>query len=376
MSTFQPHNRDIHRASGKPVRPAVSPLQKAKKRPEKLRWLIAPPKRKPLFETALPQPIEKRPPKPNLNPSLLRSDPASAAHRNTSKLSQRTASTALPCQTTKLAQVIDRKVNARRTRHQIKSKSLGQLYFAETRRPIVALYFVLPLIVIYEIAKIFIGLQTACSGIDYWVYQILNAFGVGQLVILPLLTAALLLAWHHRRNDHYSFDPKLLPLMALEAMSMGLMLFLFANIYQMLSTTDPNAGAVADPYLWTIGSPTWWSNVITFIGTGIHEELIFRVLLMLPMMLALQPIFAGQTTKGQKIQDRTKAVLVAASVSSLLFAVAHVNWLNPAGEPFNEVTFVFRLVAAGIFSGLFFYRGFAIVVGTHITYNVLTLIST
>ena len=367
MSTFQSHNRDLHRASGEPATPKVSPHLKGKKRPEKLRWLIAPPKRKPLFETAHPQRVED----PNQNPNPVRKNSAPTAHHNSQTLSRQTTATSHPCQTTKLAQVIDRKVNARRTRHQLKSNSFSQRYFVQTRRPIVALYFVLPLIVVYEIAKIFIGQQTAYSGIDFWVYQILNAFGVGQLVILPLLTAALLLAWHHRRDDHYFFDPKLLPLMALEAMGMGLMLFLFANMYQLLSTTDPNAGAVADPYLWTIGSSTWWSNVITFIGTGIHEELIFRVLLMLPIMLALQPFF-----EGPKNQGRTMAVLVAAGVSSLLFAVAHVNWFNPAGEAFNEVTFVFRLVAAGIFSGLFFYRGFAIVVGTHITYNVLTLIST
>jgi len=218
---------------------------------------------------------------------------------------------------------------------------------------------------IYEVAKIFIGPQTACSGIDYWICELMSLFGVGQLVVLPMLMTAVLLAWHHRKADHYGVSSRVFPMMAFEALGMGLMLFLVAHVFLVLFGNGPDAGRVADPYLWTIGTTTWWSSVVTYIGTGIHEELIFRVLIMLPLVMVLTEHF----------RTRFHAAIVAAVISSLLFATAHVDWFNPAGEPFQELTFLFRFVAAGVFATVFHYRGFGIAVGTHITYNVLTLLS-
>lgn len=243
-------------------------------------------------------------------------------------------------------------------------------YLEQARRPIASLYFLFPLIMIYEVAKIFIGPQTACSGIDYWICELMSLFGVGQLVILPMLMTAVLLAWHHRKADQYGVSARVFPLMAFEALGMGLMLFLVAHVFLVLFGSGPDAGRVADPYNWTIGTTDWWSSVVTYIGTGIHEELIFRVLLMLPLVLLL-------TTHLEMKQMGTRfhAVVIAAVISSLLFAVAHVDWFNPAGEPFQELTFLFRFVAAGVFATVFHYRGFGIAVGTHITYNVLTLLS-
>ena len=252
---------------------------------------------------------------------------------------------------------------ARKKSQQKSDESLR--YLEQTRRPIASLYFLLPLVMVYEVAKIFIGPQTACSGIDYWIGELMSMFGVGQLVILPMIMTAVLLAWHHRKVDQYGVRARVFPLMAVEALGMGLMLFLVAHVFLVLFGNGPDAGRVTDPYLWTVGTTAWWSNVVTYIGTGIHEELIFRVLIMLPLVILLT----------QRLGSRFKAALIAAAVSSLLFSIAHVDWFNPAGEPFQQLTFLFRFVAAGVFATVFHYRGFGIAVGTHITYNVLTLLS-
>ncbi len=238
-------------------------------------------------------------------------------------------------------------------------------YLEQARRPIASLYFLFPLIVIYEVAKIFIGPRTACSGIDYWICELMSLFGAGQLVVLPMLMTAVLLAWHHRKADQYSVRSRVFPKMAFEALGMGLMLFLVAHVFLVLFGNGPDAGRVADPYHWTVGTATWWSSVVTYIGTGIHEELIFRVLIMLPLVILLT----------KHLETRFHAAVIAGVISSLLFAIAHVDWFNPAGEPFHELTFLFRFVAASVFATVFHYRGFGIAVGTHITYNVLTLLS-
>ncbi len=241
-------------------------------------------------------------------------------------------------------------------------------YCASARRPIVSLYFVLPLILAYECAKISAGVEQISSGVDLWIHQLLCVFGAGQLVILPLMTVAVLLFHHHSStpgSNDWSVNPSTLPMMAGEAIGLGLMLFFFANLFQIAATTNPAAGRLVDPYFWQIGTASWWSQVVTYVGTGIHEELIFRMILMLPLIKFLQNTFT----------DKQAATLIAVIVTGLIFSAAHVDAINPLGEAFHGISFAFRFIASCIFSAILLYRGFGIVVGTHIIYNVLTLIA-
>jgi|GEM_PF-425184 len=237
-------------------------------------------------------------------------------------------------------------------------------YFSSTRRPIVSLYFLLPLILCYEIAKIFVGVELLSSGIDLWIHNVLCIFGAGQLVILPLLTTAVMLFYHHKNGDHWQVEPITIGKMALEAIGFGLMLFFCAHIFQIAAVASPTAGRLVDPYYWQIGSAHWWANVVTYVGTGIHEELIFRVILMLPAIAFLKTTFKDQFT----------AMAIAVIGIGLLFALAHVDLINPLGQPFDPTSFSFRFIASCLFSAVFLYRGFGIVAGTHIVYNVLTLL--
>ena len=243
-------------------------------------------------------------------------------------------------------------------------KLATQGYFASAKRPIVSLYFLLPLILCYEIAKIFVGVELLSSGIDLWIHNILCIFGAGQLVILPLLTTAVMLFYHHKNGDHWHVQPATIGKMALESLGFGLMLFFCAHIFQIAAVASPTAGKLVDPYYWQIGSAHWWANVVTYVGTGIHEELIFRVILMLPAIAVLKNI----------LKDQLTATVIAVVGIGLLFALAHVDFINPLGQPFDPTSFSFRFIASCLFSAVFLYRGFGIVAGTHIVYNVLTLL--
>ena len=244
------------------------------------------------------------------------------------------------------------------------SKQQNTNYFACAKRPIVSLYFLLPLILCYEIAKIFAGGESLSSGIDLWIHNFLCIFGAGQLVILPLLTAAVMLYYHHKTNDHWHVRPSTFGKMAAEAIGFGFMLFFFAHIFQIVAVASPSAGKVIDPYYWQIGSTAWWANVVTYVGTGIHEELIFRVIIMVPAIAFLKDI----------LSDKQAATILAVIGTGLLFALAHVDFINPLGQPFDPTSFSLRFIASCLFAVVFLYRGFGIVVGTHIVYNVLTLL--
>ena len=96
-------------------------------------------------------------------------------------------------------------------------------------------------------------------------------------------------------------------------------------------------------------------------GAGLHEELVFRVVLM-GGMTTLLPVFIG----------RLPAWAFALAFSSLVFSGVH--HLGPTGEEFTMVAFVYRSLAGIIFGLLYQWRGFAIAAWTHTLYDVIVLI--
>jgi hypothetical protein len=234
-------------------------------------------------------------------------------------------------------------------------------YQIETRRPIVCLAFVMPLILAYEIGVILLGRSAARSGVDQWLDQLLNSIGFGQFVLLPLVTAGIMIIWHHRLDDHWRIRWPVLSGMSLEAIGLGLMLFWAANAFHLVYQSEfvtaiPSMGQFRP-------TEQSWATTMAFIGSGIYEELFFRLMLLLPAIYwATQ--FAG------KELGTTAGILAV----SLLFAALHYNVINPAGADFELSSFVFRLVASIVFCVLFLFRGFGIAVGTHVAFDLLTQI--
>ena len=108
--------------------------------------------------------------------------------------------------------------------------------------------------------------------------------------------------------------------------------------------------------------PLGGGHAVSFVGSGIYEELIFRIMILVPIIY-----WASRISKDHKLSMIAGVVLV-----SLIFAALHYNVLNPAGNPFELSSFSFRFVASTVFCTLFLFRGFGIAVGTHVAYDVLT----
>ena len=238
-------------------------------------------------------------------------------------------------------------------------------YQTETQRPLVCLVFVLPMLVFYEIGSIFLGGHSASSaaansvrsGIDQWFQQILQQFGFGQLVLLPLVTVGVILAWHHRVQDHWKIRPIVLLGMLTEAAGLGLILYCAANSLNLLFGGVAPADQVS-----AVLKSSWWANSVSSVGSGIYEELIFRIILLVPAIYWL----------NQVLKDRKLAVGIGVIAVSLIFASIHYNVFNPAGNQFELSSFMFRFSASIVFCALFLYRGFGIAVGAHVAYDVLT----
>ena len=103
-----------------------------------------------------------------------------------------------------------------------------------------------------------------------------------------------------------------------------------------------------------------FERAVASAGAGLHEELVFRLLLLSLIAVALQRAFE---------LPRPFAVLVAVALSSLVFAAAH----HLAGEPLDLFAFAYRTTAGLLFAGLFLARGFAVAAWTHASYDFYLL---
>jgi membrane protease YdiL (CAAX protease family) len=118
--------------------------------------------------------------------------------------------------------------------------------------------------------------------------------------------------------------------------------------------------------------PTLLADIVTGIGAGIYEELLFRLALICVLMLLFQDVLGW---------GKNNSIVLAVLVSAALFAAHHhIDFLS--GRPnqndiFDWAKFVFRTIAGVYFAALFAIRGFGITAGTHAFYDIIaTLIST
>jgi membrane protease YdiL (CAAX protease family) len=119
-----------------------------------------------------------------------------------------------------------------------------------------------------------------------------------------------------------------------------------------------------DPLLKSLGVPLAAApagenaaRVITFVGAGIYEEVLFRLLLFGGVMALL----------GRLGTSGLLAFLLAAGGSALAFAAAH----NAGAEPFDGYAFLFRTLAGLYFTLVFQLRGCGVAMGAHACYDVL-----
>ncbi len=102
------------------------------------------------------------------------------------------------------------------------------------------------------------------------------------------------------------------------------------------------------------------SSVISALGAGVHEELVFRL-----------GLIAGIVTLARPLGHRP-AVVAAVVVSSLVFAAAH--HIGAHGEPWTAHAFAFRALAGAAFAAIFWFRSLAHAVYAHVLYDVLVAV--
>lgn len=247
-------------------------------------------------------------------------------------------------------------------------KLLQSNYWRESTRPLPSLVLIAPMILVYELGLAWLGSQADRNGVDLWLRSGLHSLGMTHQFLLPLLTCGLLIGWHQYQRESWSIRWTVVTGMALESAVFGLLLLAAANAVAqwMHQPSLPPAP------LMSLGISRIWGRLVGYLGAGIYEELLFRLLLLPPAVAVLQRI-------GLK---RMPSLLLASAVTSLAFAAAHydaqftvagrlVQW---PGETFHAITFSFRALAGGFFCLLFFTRGFGIAAAAHALYDIFVVV--
>ncbi|MFT7579035.1 MAG: membrane protease YdiL (CAAX protease family) [Myxococcota bacterium] len=227
-------------------------------------------------------------------------------------------------------------------------------YLRQTREPATIALALVPLVLIYGL-----GVQVASpatrSGVDMVTQHLQRGLSETGYILVQLgLVGALIGFAAHRLRDRTWHRMRLAaPIIgesALYGFLLGGILVWLLNQAALLSTAPMQTPL------------DLFDHAVLAAGAGLHEEFLFRLLLI--PALATIAIRVFDTSK-------TVAVVVAVVLSSLLFAAAH----HIAGEPIDGYVFAFRALAGAAFAGLFLTRGFAVTAWTHASYDLFVLAS-
>jgi hypothetical protein len=229
-------------------------------------------------------------------------------------------------------------------------------YLSATRHPWPCLLFLLPLLTAYEAGVIALGgtrPEAVRNGADTWLRWGLEACGLPEYCGAPVLVLVVLFTWTALTWPNRPILARRVCVgMALESSVFAVGLWGLSRILGPL-LDDLGVRLSIGPL-----NPTL-AKVVTYMGAGIYEEILFRLVLfvLLGWLLRLLTFPA------------LPAALLTLIASALVFAAAH--HLGPYGEPFDGFLFLFRALAGLYFALLYQLRGFGVAVGTHACYDVL-----
>jgi len=241
-------------------------------------------------------------------------------------------------------------------------------YLDSTSRPWYALLFLLPLVVVYEVGVVAnVGSITESPPLVAtftWLMGLAEWLGVARSVAWAfpgIVVVIILLCWHLSSQDPWQVRWRWLLWMTVECVVLAAPLFAVAAVLNMsLDFAAAEAGASGE-------LQSYPAQIITSIGAGVYEELVFRLILLGLILIVMEDLL--------KIKAPLPAV-TAVRVSALLFAAHHhigieAGNIAPLGEKFGAGPFAFRTAAGIYFAVIFRYRGYGVAAGAHIAYDII-----
>ena len=229
-----------------------------------------------------------------------------------------------------------------------------------SRRPLQSLFFLLPLVLVYEAALPIFGTDQL-QHVEHDIYarrildKLFEYFGVTGVYLPGVIVLVVLLSWHVVSRDRWRFEPCIYGWMWVESLGLALPLFVLMLVL-FGQPTSQWALMQATDYV----AVTWQAQLVFSIGAGIYEELLFRLFAIALIHLVLVDMLAMSQWIG---------AIGAVTVSALAFALYHFG----VGNPFDWIKCLFFTVAGVYFAAVYLLRGFGIAAGCHALYDVMVV---
>jgi hypothetical protein len=230
-------------------------------------------------------------------------------------------------------------------------------YYQATRHPWPSFFMLLPLLSLYEGGIWWLGGPRAAAlrnGADAWMRYGLQSISSYLTYAPPLLIALLFLGWSYAARANRPQD--------LAGVVCGMVLetvFFALGLWGISRAMGPVLDHFGIRLQWNPVRVQAIGQAITFIGAGIYEEVLFRLLLFSALAFVLRAVGLPSFL----------AVLAAALGSAAIFSGAHN--VGPFGEAYDPYVFLFRVVAGTYFALVYRLRGFGIAAGAHALYDVV-----
>jgi hypothetical protein len=236
-------------------------------------------------------------------------------------------------------------------------------YSRETRHPWSCLLFLLPLLAAYEVGVVWMGgeePEALRNGADYWLrcglWLKLGLVAASKWLcwLPPALLLLVFVVWTCRRwSDRPRDLSGVLSGMTLESVGFALGLWGLSRALAPLLEHLGIALAAGDK------GEAGLRQAVRYLGSGIYEEAIFRLVLFSAMLAILSRF---------ELREWLASALAAIGSATLFSAAHHVG---PYAQDYRNYLFLFRLLAGLYFAFLFQSRGFGVAVGSHACYNVM-----
>lgn len=215
--------------------------------------------------------------------------------------------------------------------------------------PLTDLLLTVPVFLIYHLGILFIDLRNGADLVSTLTFELLDrSLGAYVAVTLGFALALAIAVFVLRRRG--SVKPATLLPVLLESTGWAVLMLLLVG----WATHQIFAQQVGPEPL------TPLAKLVMAAGAGFHEEVVFRV-----------AFFGGGAVFLERVLGwpALRAAVVSAVIAAALFSAVH--YVGPLGDAFNLPSFTFRMLAGLYLTGVFAFRGFAVVVYTHAIYDLL-----
>lgn len=232
------------------------------------------------------------------------------------------------------------------------SETNFEQYFRASRQPAYSLLFLLPLILAYEVLALLLNVHHTVevrNGADVILRELLALMRIESLplaMVVALGAILLALTSHLKRQQRLKapYFAVMLGESCLWAVVIGAISRRMVRLF------------FAAPLLGGQGPAT---KLMLFLGAGVYEELVFRVLLIGAFVLIFRKLMG---------LDALGSAFLSVIAAAFLFSAFH--HVGPFGEPFRTATFLFRFFAGLVLSMLYVTRGLGITAWSHALYDI------